>query len=202
MNEELDSQLSAMFDDELPSGEWRALARRLSRDAALQAPGAGYAAHRPAAVRGMCAVGSRVGSKGQCGDHRRRRKLASTSLPRARRGEALRHSCGAGLRAAAGAASVAHCPFLWLQGGYSSGPGTLVRARPGARRACGGNARELRRGRESAEQRMTVPATELAELMSWRIANSRTPVTRAIRSPPSWRANRPSGGLIRASRSL
>jgi hypothetical protein len=32
MNEELDSQLSAMFDDELPAAECELLARRLSRD--------------------------------------------------------------------------------------------------------------------------------------------------------------------------
>ena len=36
MNEELDSQLSAMFDNELPAAECELLARRLSRDEALQ----------------------------------------------------------------------------------------------------------------------------------------------------------------------
>jgi sigma-E factor negative regulatory protein RseA len=36
MNEELDSQLSAMFDDELPEAECQLLARRLSRDDALK----------------------------------------------------------------------------------------------------------------------------------------------------------------------
>ncbi|HEV2285334.1 MAG TPA: RseA family anti-sigma factor, partial [Steroidobacteraceae bacterium] len=37
MNEELDSQLSAMFDDELAHAECELLARRLSRDAELKA---------------------------------------------------------------------------------------------------------------------------------------------------------------------
>ena len=37
MNEELDSQLSAMFDDALPSQECELLARRLSRDELLKA---------------------------------------------------------------------------------------------------------------------------------------------------------------------
>ena len=37
MNEELDSQLSAMFDDELASAECELLARRLSRDGELKA---------------------------------------------------------------------------------------------------------------------------------------------------------------------
>ena len=36
MNEMLDSQLSAMFDDELPAAECELLARRLSRDEALR----------------------------------------------------------------------------------------------------------------------------------------------------------------------
>ena len=43
MNEELDSQLSAMFDDELPSGECELLARRLSRDEGLKARWSRYA---------------------------------------------------------------------------------------------------------------------------------------------------------------
>jgi negative regulator of sigma E activity len=43
MNEELDSQLSAMFDDELASAECELLARRLSRDEALKARWGRYA---------------------------------------------------------------------------------------------------------------------------------------------------------------
>ena len=43
MNEELDSQLSAMFDDELPSAECELLARRLSRDEGLKARWGRYA---------------------------------------------------------------------------------------------------------------------------------------------------------------
>jgi negative regulator of sigma E activity len=44
MNEELDSQLSAMFDDELPAAECELLARRLSRDEELRARWSRYAA--------------------------------------------------------------------------------------------------------------------------------------------------------------
>ena len=44
MNEELDSQLSAMFDNELPATECELLARRLSRDEELKARWARYAA--------------------------------------------------------------------------------------------------------------------------------------------------------------
>ena len=43
MNEELDSQLSAMFDDELPPAECELLARRLARDEALKARWRRYA---------------------------------------------------------------------------------------------------------------------------------------------------------------
>ncbi|HVN44933.1 MAG TPA: sigma-E factor negative regulatory protein [Steroidobacteraceae bacterium] len=43
MNEELDSQLSAMFDDELPPAECELLARRLSRDENLKARWGRYA---------------------------------------------------------------------------------------------------------------------------------------------------------------
>ncbi|MBV8805032.1 MAG: sigma-E factor negative regulatory protein, partial [Sinobacteraceae bacterium] len=44
MNEELDSQLSAMFDNELPGAECELLARRLSRDEELKARWSRYAA--------------------------------------------------------------------------------------------------------------------------------------------------------------
>ncbi len=44
MNEELDSQLSAMFDNELPAAECELLARRLSRDEELKARWGRYAA--------------------------------------------------------------------------------------------------------------------------------------------------------------
>jgi len=43
-NEELDSQLSAMFDDELPAAECELLARRLARDEGLKARWGRYAA--------------------------------------------------------------------------------------------------------------------------------------------------------------
>jgi sigma-E factor negative regulatory protein RseA len=44
MNEELDSQLSAMFDDELPAQQCELLARRLARDENLKARWGRYAA--------------------------------------------------------------------------------------------------------------------------------------------------------------
>ncbi len=65
MNEELDSQLSAMFDDELPAAECELLARRLSRDEQLKARWGRYAVMGAAirAERGVrlnAALASRV----------------------------------------------------------------------------------------------------------------------------------------------
>jgi len=115
MNEELDSQLSAMFDDELPSGECELLARRLSRDAALQARWGRYAAIG-AAVRGDVRVGSRVAQKVSVAIIAEA-QLASTPLPRARRGASTAALLWRGLAGAAVAASVAALSILWLQGG-------------------------------------------------------------------------------------
>jgi sigma-E factor negative regulatory protein RseA len=65
MNEELDSQLSAMFDDELPAAECELLARRLSRDEQLKARWGRYAVMSAAiraegGVRLNAALASRV----------------------------------------------------------------------------------------------------------------------------------------------
>jgi negative regulator of sigma E activity len=59
MNEELDSQLSAMFDDELPEDQCQLLARRLSRDDALKARWRRYAV-MGAAIRAERQGGSAV----------------------------------------------------------------------------------------------------------------------------------------------
>jgi sigma-E factor negative regulatory protein RseA len=62
MNEELDSQLSAMFDDELPEDQCQLLARRLSRDDALKARWRRYAVVGAAirAERQGAAMGARL----------------------------------------------------------------------------------------------------------------------------------------------
>jgi negative regulator of sigma E activity len=174
MNEELDSQLSAMFDDELPVGECELLARRLSRDAALQARWSRYAAIG-AAVRGDVRVGGRVAQKVSVAIIAEA-QLAAAPLPRARSGARTAALLWRGLAGAALAASVAALSILWLQGGYSSGPGTLV-ARAPAPAAPAVETRASYVVPRSAEQRMTVPATELANYV---VAHSEfsTPVSR------------------------
>jgi len=123
MNEELDSQLSAMFDDELASAECELLARRLSRDVELKARWERYAVIAAAirAERGVrlnARVARRVsvivGSEPA---------LAGQSAPRRRERRWLRPA--AGVAVAAGVAAVS---ILWLRA--QAPPGTVVATPP------------------------------------------------------------------------
>jgi sigma-E factor negative regulatory protein RseA len=117
MNEELDSQLSAMFDDELPSAECELLARRLSRDEQLKARWGRYAVMGAAirAERGVrlnAQLASRVSAV----------LIAEPTLA----GQSGSHVRVAGLRwwqplaGVAAAAAVAAVSILWLR---AQGPG-------------------------------------------------------------------------------
>jgi len=174
MNEELDSQLSAMFDDELPQGECELLARRLSRDAALQSRWGRYAAIG-AAVRGDARLGCEVAYKV------RAVIMAETVPARAPRAHFRGSGRSAallwrGLAGAAVAAGVAAVSILWLQGGVTSGAGALV-ARAPVPVAPAAETRATYVVPRAAEARMTVPATELANYV---VAHSEfsTPVSR------------------------
>jgi sigma-E factor negative regulatory protein RseA len=123
MNEELDSQLSAMFDDELASTECELLARRLSRDGELKARWERYAVIAAAirAERGVrlnARVARRVsvivGSEPA---------LAGQSAPRRLERRWLRPAAGAAL-----AAGVAAVSILWLRA--QAPPGAVVTAPP------------------------------------------------------------------------
>ena len=116
MNEELDSQLSAMFDEELASAECELLARRLSRDGELKARWGRYAVIAAAirAERGV-RLNARVA--------RRVSLLIGSEPPLSahtapRRGERRwwRPVAGAAL-----AASVAAASILWLRAQAPSG---------------------------------------------------------------------------------
>lgn len=113
MNEELDSQLSAMFDDELPTEECDLLARRLSRDEPLKARWGRYAVIGAAirAERGVRLdppLAGRV-SKVILDEPA---LVAAGAAHGARRGEARWWKPVAG---AALAASVAAASILWLR---------------------------------------------------------------------------------------
>jgi sigma-E factor negative regulatory protein RseA len=175
MNEELDSQLSAMFDDELLAGECELLARRLSRDAALQARWSRYAAIGAAVRGGNVRLGSRVAQRVSVAIIAESGLAASAPLPRVRGGTRTAALLWRGLAGATVAASVAALSILWLQGGYSSGPATLVARAPAPVAAAETRASYV--VPRPAEQRMTVPATELANYV---VAHSEfsTPVSR------------------------
>jgi len=174
MTEELDSQLSAMFDDELPQGECELLARRLSRDPALQARWGRYAAIAAAVRGGDLHLGGRVALKVHA-VIAAERPLAQAPIAAAR-GRRSAARWWRPLAGAAVAASVAALSILWLQGGFSSGTGALV-ARTAVPAAPAVDTPATYVVPRAVESRMTVPATELANYV---VAHSEfsTPVSR------------------------
>jgi sigma-E factor negative regulatory protein RseA len=111
MNEELDSQLSAMFDDELASAECELLARRLSRDGELKARWERYALIAAAirAERGV-RLNARVARRVSVMVGSEPAFAGQTAPPRAQR-RWLRPAAGAAV-----AAGVAAVSILWLRG--------------------------------------------------------------------------------------
>jgi sigma-E factor negative regulatory protein RseA len=127
MNEQLDSQLSAMFDDELPEGECELLARRLSRDEALKARWRRYAV-MGAAIRAERGV--RLDSLVAA------RVSAAISSEPALAGEEVRPSRSSGSRliqrwwqpvaGTAVAAGVAALSVMWLRSQAPLGTETII----------------------------------------------------------------------------
>jgi hypothetical protein len=139
MNEELDSQLSAMFDNELPEAECELLARRLSRDAELKARWGRYAvigavirAERGVTLDGTVAgrVSAAISSEPTLG--------AAGAQARARR--IVHHwwqpVAGAGLAAGVAAASILWLRAQALGGAHAIAP-LIARAPVSARGASG-----------------------------------------------------------------
>lgn len=114
MNEELDSQLSAMFDDELPAAECELLARRLSRDEQLKARWGRYAAigatiRAERGVRLNAALAVKVNAAILAEP-----ALGAAAAPQRAPGSIWRWRQGvAGVAVAAGVAAVS---ILWLRG--------------------------------------------------------------------------------------
>jgi negative regulator of sigma E activity len=140
MNEELDSQLSAMFDGELQPAECELLARRLSRDEQLKARWGRYAV-----------IGATIRAEGGVrlnADLARRVSAAITNEPNLAAAHAVRPSIRAPinwLRPVAGvgvAAGVAALSIIWLRSQGIDQPVTpqavvaqVQEAAPGATRA-------------------------------------------------------------------
>jgi sigma-E factor negative regulatory protein RseA len=188
MNEELDSQLSAMFDNELPAAECELLARRLSKDAELKARWGRYAVmgaviraergvtlNGPVAGRVSAALSSEPALSGDAAQ-------AASPRPELRWWQPL---AGAGLAAGVAAASI-----LWLRS--QSLPGDSPVMTPALSASTSGPALAGQAGlqRVSAPasdsfvvppvpQRpmMVVPATELADYVVAHSAYS-WPITR------------------------
>jgi sigma-E factor negative regulatory protein RseA len=113
MNEELDSQLSAMFDDELPPAECELLARRLSRDEQLKARWGRYAV-MGAAIRAERGVRLNAQLAGRVSAVLvAEPALVAQSAPRGLRAGGLRW--WQPLAGAAVAAGVAAVSILWLR---------------------------------------------------------------------------------------
>jgi len=174
MNEELDSQLSAMFDDELRQGECDLLARRLARDAALQARWSRYAAIGAAVRGGDVRIGGRVARKVTVAMAAEASWAERYVIPRP--GGRAPARWWRPLAGVAVAASVAALSILWLHGGLSRAPGELV-ARVSAPSAPAVDTPASYVVPRAVESRMTVPATELANYV---VAHSEfsTPVSR------------------------
>lgn len=164
MNEMLDSQLSAMFDNELPAAECELLARRLSRDEALQTRWQRYAVIG-AAVRGEHGLAlhmnlaARVHSVVAAEPAMSGEQVASTA-PQGFMTRRLWQGA-AGVAVAAGVAAVS---VLWLRSQAPFATETLVAQTPASERFVpedtSGSDRYVVPA--TVESRTVVPTTELA----------------------------------------
>jgi sigma-E factor negative regulatory protein RseA len=124
MNEELDSQLSAMFDDELPPAECELLARRLSRDEQLKARWGRYAV-LGAVIRAERGVRLNAPLAGRVSAVLLREPdLSATSAPRGLRRGGLRW--WQPVAATAVAAGVATVAIVWLRAQSPAAAGALT----------------------------------------------------------------------------
>jgi len=180
MNEELDSQLSAMFDDELPSAECELLARRLSRDEQLKARWGRYAVmgaviRAERGVRLNAPLAGRVSAVLVAEP-----ALAAQSATRGRRGGGWRW--WQPLAGAAVAASVATVSIVWLRTQVPGAPPVVQVTRtpatvPGALVPAIAHPDSYVVPRPPKAAAMVVPTTELANYV---VAHSMfsTPVAR------------------------
>ncbi|HEY4340828.1 MAG TPA: sigma-E factor negative regulatory protein [Steroidobacteraceae bacterium] len=125
-NEELDSQLSAMFDDELPATECELLARRLARDEQLRGRWGRYAAIG-ACIRGEHGVRLGVPLASKVSAALTQEEAAAAAAPAKeprRQGISPWMTSLAGLATAAGVAAVA---ILWIR---AQGPVVVAQSGP------------------------------------------------------------------------
>lgn len=192
MNDERDSQLSAMFDNELPDTECELLARRLSRDEALQRQWASYsligAALRDEPVRAHTLAGVVRDGKGHVAERVRfalhqpefqapPKQAQGAGATRRFAAEWVRPLAGAGI-----AASVAALSIFWLRQQTAveitasiapRSATTIVLPGPGARTGSGEAIASAAGARSSEAESYTVPAPRAggAAIASAQLAN-------------------------------
>jgi sigma-E factor negative regulatory protein RseA len=189
MNEELDSQLSAMFDNELPAAECELLARRLSRDADLKARWGRYAVMGAVirAERGVTLDGTVAGRVSAALLREPELRDDAVAVPgRAAPSRWWQPLAGAGLAAGVAAASI-----LWLRsqalpdGSQVMAPALVASTATFAARAIQPALRNVSAAAPDSfvvppvqqQPTMVVPATELADYVVAHSAFS-WPVTR------------------------
>ena len=123
MTEELDSQLSAMFDDELPHGECELLARRLARDEGLRQRWGRYAAMRACFREEGSARSIHIAARVRS-DLSADSSFTASSAPSGRMSDALPKRLWKPVAGIAVACSVAALSILWVraQGPHRSSP--------------------------------------------------------------------------------
>jgi negative regulator of sigma E activity len=165
MNEMLESQLSAMFDDELPAAECELLARRLSRDEALQARWRRYAV-MAAVVRGEKGLALNIDIASRVGHAIAAEPVLSGAhvvVPGS--GSRVARRIWQGVAGAAVAAGVAALSIFWLRSQPQFGSEALVaQTSPpaGVVVASGENDAETYVVPATVESRAVVPTAELA----------------------------------------
>jgi sigma-E factor negative regulatory protein RseA len=170
MNEELDSQLSAMFDDELPSAECELLARRLSRDEQLKARWGRYAV-MGAAIRAERGVRLNTGLPGRVSAALSSEPVLAAE-PAPQRKLRWANQWWQPIAGAAVAAGVAAMSILWMRSHASpeTAPVTAQAALPAVSTSvASGGASPVNTGEpdsyvvpKTPGRRLVVPSTELA----------------------------------------
>jgi negative regulator of sigma E activity len=169
MNEMLDSQLSAMFDDELPGAECELLARRLARDESLQARWRHYAVIG-AAMRGEEGLALQINLASRVhGAVATEPALSGAQIASPKERNLIGRRLWQGAAAAAVAAGVAVVSVLWLRTHSELGTNTLVTQTPVAAAQTLVASNEVADGQDSyvvpiatAESRPVMPTAEFA----------------------------------------
>jgi len=170
MNEELDSQLSAMFDDELPAAECELMARRLSRDEDLKSRWSRYAAigatiRSEGGVRLNTTLAARVNAALTAEPTTVTEPMHASVEPHRSRQRVFASRWWAPVGGVAVAASVAAAAILWVRFESPAQDGQIQAARAGASSgpvAVATNTPDSYVVPKTLPRRSIVPSTQLA----------------------------------------